>query len=57
MLKVAALMLKEEVDNAPPEPRGGIERFRPVATQFLMPRLRSSGFIWRPCASPTIAAK
>ena len=37
MLKIAALMLQEEIDNAPPEPRGSIECFRTVAPQFLTP--------------------
>ena len=38
MLKIAALMLQEEIDNAPPEPRRGIERFRTIAPQFFIPR-------------------
>ena len=37
MLKVTALMLQEEIDNAPPKPRRSIERFRTVAPQFLIP--------------------
>ena len=37
MLKIAALMVKEEIDDAPPEPRGRIERFRTVAPQLPIP--------------------
>ena len=37
MLKIAALMLQEEIDNAPPKPRRSIERFRTVAPQFPIP--------------------
>jgi hypothetical protein len=37
MLKVAALVVQEEVDNAPPKPRGRIESFRTVAPQFFIP--------------------
>src|SRR5258708_6185859 len=37
MLEVAPLMLQEEIDNAPPKPRGSVERFRTVVPQFLTP--------------------
>jgi hypothetical protein len=37
MLKIAALMLQEEIDNAPPKPRRRIERFRTVSPQFSIP--------------------
>ena len=39
MFKVTALMVQEEVDNAPPKPRRGIKCFRTVAPQFLTPIL------------------
>jgi hypothetical protein len=37
MLKIAALMLQEEIDNAPPKPRRRIERFRTGSPQLSIP--------------------
>ena len=35
MLKIVPLVVQEEIDYAPPKPRGSVERFRAVAPQLV----------------------